>query len=95
MKTGTTSSGFSYQFDEARADDMRLVDLIATTMDEDSGEFERLSASSKVIELLLGKEQKAALFAHIGQAHDGRVPFAVLEKTLAEIMQGGGDTLKN
>lgn len=95
MKTGTTNSGFSYQFDEARADDMRLVDLIATTMDEDSGEFERLSASSKVIELLLGKEQKAALFAHIGQDHDGRVPFAVLEKTLAEIMQGGGDTLKN
>ena len=93
MKTGTTSSGFSYQFDEARADDMRLVDLIAVTMDEDTGEFERLSASSKVIELLLGKEQKAALFEHIGQSHDGRVPFTVLEKTLTEIMQG--EPLKN
>lgn len=93
MKTGTTSSGFFYQFDEARADDMRLVDLIAVTMDEDTGEFERLSASSKVIELLLGKEQKAALFEHIGQSHDGRVPFAVLEKTLTEIMQG--EPLKN
>lgn len=95
MRTGTTTSGFVFQFDEARADDMRLVDLISTTMDEDAGEFEKLSASSKVIELLLGKEQKAALFAHIGQSHDGRVPFAVLEKTLTEIMQGGGDALKN
>ena len=72
---------------------MRIVDLIATTMDEDAEEFDRLSASSKVIELLLGKEQKAALFAHIGQTHDGRVPFGVLESTLAEIMQG--EPLKN
>ena len=95
MRTGTTTSGFVFQFDEARADDMRLVDLISTTMDEDAGEFEKLAASSKVIELLLGKEQKEALFEHIGQSHDGRVPFAVLEKTLTEIMQGGGDALKN
>ena len=95
MRSGTTSSGFTFEFDEARADDMRFVDLIVEATDEKTEEFRKLSATSKMIEMLLGKEQKAALFDHIGQSHDGRVPFAELEKALTEIMQGGGDALKN
>lgn len=95
MKVGTTSNGFNFKFDEARADDMRFVDLIVTSMDEDANEFDKLSAVSKLIEMLLGKEQKKALFEHIGKNYDGRVPFAEVNQALTEIMQGGGDAVKN
>ncbi len=95
MKVGTTSNGFHFEFDEARADDMRFVELIVTGMDEGANEFDRLAAVSKLVEMLLGKEQKKALFEHIGKSYDGRVPFAEVNKALTEIMQGGGDTLKN
>lgn len=95
MKVGTTSNGFNFEFDEARADDMRFVDLIVTSMDEDANEFDKLSAVSKLIEMLLGKEQKKALFEHIGKNYDGRVPFAEVNQALTEIMQGGGDAVKN
>lgn len=95
MKVGTTSNGFRFEFDEARADDMRFVDLIVTSMDESASEFDKLAAASKLIEMLLGKEQKVALFKHIGKSYDGRVPFAEVNKALSEIMQGGGDAVKN
>jgi len=95
MKVGTTSNGFNFEFDEARADDMRFVELIVTTMDETASEFDKLAAVTKMIEMLLGKEQKKALFEHIGKSYDGRVPFAEVNKALNEIMQGGGDAVKN
>lgn len=95
MKVGTTSNGFNFEFDEARADDMRFVELIVTTMDETASEFDKLAAVTKMIEMLLGKEQKKALFEHIGRSYDGRVPFAEVNKALNEIMQGGGDAVKN
>lgn len=95
MKVGTTSNGFHYEFDEARADDMRFVDLIVTSMDETASEFDRIAAASKMMEMLLGKEQKKELFEHIGKSYDGRVPFAEVNKALTEIMQGGGDAVKN
>ena len=95
MKVGTTSNGFHFEFDEARADDMRFVDLIVASMDENTPEFERITAASKMIEMLLGKEQKKALYDHIGKSFDGRVPFSEVNKALTEIMQGGGDAVKN
>ena len=95
MKVGTTSNGFNFEFDEARADDMRFVELIVTTRDETASEFDKLAAVTKMIEMLLGKEQKKALFEHIGKSYDGRVPFAEVNKALNEIMQGGGDAVKN
>ena len=95
MKTGTTSTGFAFKFDERNADDMRMVELIALGDDETASEFQKLAASSKVLEMLLGKEQKAALYDHIGKSNDGRVPLADLLKAMAEIMNAGGDSLKN
>lgn len=95
MKSGTTSTGFPYTFDERNADDMRFVDLIAETMDDKATEFDKISAVSKLISMLIGKEQKKKLYDHIGRSYDGRVPFAELEKALTEIMQGGGDAVKN
>lgn len=96
MRTGTTSTGFHFEFDETRADDIRLVELIATTVSEDTGEFDKLVASSKILEMLLGKEQKQALYAHIGKNYEGgRVPYLDLSLALQEIMHADGDSLKN
>lgn len=95
MKTGTTSTGFAFKFDERNADDMRMVELIALGDDDTASEFQKLAASSKILEMLLGKEQKAALYEHIGKSNDGRVPLADLMKAMAEIMNAGGDSLKN
>lgn len=95
MKTGKTSTGFAFEFDERNADDMRMIELIAISDDDTASDFQKLAASSKILEMLLGKEQKAALYEHIGQAHDGRVPVGELMKALTEIMESGGESLKN
>ena len=95
MKTGTTSTGFAFQFDEQNADDMRMVELIAVSDDDSASEFQKLAASTKILEMLLGKEQKAALYEHIGKSHNGRVPVVDLMNALKEIMNAGGDPLKN
>lgn len=95
MKKGTTSTGFAFTFDERNADDMRMIELIAISDDDSASEFQKLAASSKILEMLLGKDQKAALYDHIGQFHDGRVPVADLMNALKEIMTAGGEPIKN
>jgi hypothetical protein len=84
MKVGTTSNGFHFEFDEARADDMRFVDLIVASMDENTPEFERITAASKMIEMLLGKEQKKALYEHL-RGEDGRVHVQAVSDALTDI----------
>ena len=86
MISGKTKSGIAFEFDKAALDDMRFVDLLCVIMDEEAAEFDRLSASSKAIALLLGPAQKAALYEHIAAAHGGRVPAAVLQQELTEII---------
>lgn len=95
MRKGTTSSGFAFEFDEANADDMRLVDALAIMMDGDAYSFEVISASSRATELLLGRGQKRALYKHIGKSYDGRVPAKALMDELEEIMNSGEDAEKN
>lgn len=95
MRKGTTSDGFAFTFDEAVADDMRIIDLIAEISNEETPDFEKLAGASKLTTLLIGKEQKAALYSHIGAQHEGRVPFAAVEQALLEIMRSGGDAVKN
>lgn len=91
-----TSSGFQVDFDKRRLDDMRVVELLGDVTDDELGDFPRLRATGKLIELLLGKEQKNALYEHIGTQNEGRVPYAVLERELSEIMAiAGKDAEKN
>ena len=87
MIRGTTSTGFAYEYDETRLDDMRFVDVLAVVVDPDAPPFEKSSGASKLLAMLLGPEMKEALYAHIGKSHDGRVPRADLEQALEEIMQ--------
>ena len=86
MRTGKTRTGFAFEYDETRLDDMRMVDLTATAVDPEATEFARLTSASKLIELLLGKEAKKLLYEHIGQSYEGRVPYAALSAELEDIM---------
>ena len=65
MRSGTTSTGFNYEFDEQRLDDMRFVDVLAEVMDPNGPKFEKVSGISKLIRMLLGEEMKEKLYDHI------------------------------
>lgn len=96
MKRGTTSTGFVYEFDETRLDDMRFVDTLAVVLDPEAPEFDKISGTSRLVTMMLGPELKAKLYDHIGASHDGRVPRAALEKALEEMMSSAGkDAEKN
>lgn len=96
MKKGTTSTGFAFELDESRLDDMRIVDAIAVTMDETAGEFAQIAALSQLLTLIIGAEQKKALYEHIGASYEGRVPRLALQAALTEIMGSAGkDAEKN
>ena len=94
MRRGTTSTGFEYEYDETRLDDMRFVDVLAVVVDKEAPEFDKILGVSRLLTMLLGAETKKALYEHIGKDYDGRVPRAALEKALEEIM-GGKDAEKN
>ena len=97
MRKGCTSTGFAFEFDETRLDDMRFVDILAVVLDPEAPEFDKISGASKLVAMLLGPELKKELYAHIGAAHEGRVPRADLEAALQEIMAAGSgkDAEKN
>lgn len=89
MRKGTTSTGFAYEFDEVRLDDMRFVEVLAIVMDPEAPAFDKIAGVSKLLTMILGEDQKEALYAHIGKGYDGgRVPRAEVEKALEEIMSG-------
>ncbi len=87
MVRGKTESGFEFEIDESIADDMEFMESLADAMD-DSIRF------PKVLEQLLGTDQKKRLYDHI--RGDGKR--VSIEKTIAEfteIMNLAGENLKN
>ena len=96
MVKGTTSGGFDFEYDEQRLDDMRFVDILAVVIDDGSPFFDKVRGASQLLTMLLGPELKEALYAHIGKAHEGRVPRDEVETALQEIMAAAGkDAEKN
>lgn len=96
MITGKTTSGFEFAFEPTVMDDMRLVDTMAVILSPGVSKSEALAANSKAAVLILGPEQKAALYEHIGRLHEGRVPVAAFAAELGEIMAAPGkDAEKN
>ena len=88
MKTGKLSNGFEYQIDEVIFDDMRFLDALAEADEGDP------LAASRVCNMLLGKEQKKALYKEL-QNTDGRVPIETALNCVKEIMEALGDESKN
>ncbi len=88
MKSGTLSNGFEYSIDEQTLDDMRFLDALAEA-DEGSP-----LAASRVCLMLLGRDQRKALYEKIAPK-GGRVPIADAFECIKEIIEAMGDEGKN
>ena len=86
MKTGTTSTGFVYEFDEKRLDNLELVEQLGILAGDDVSDFQRTVALPKAIAMILGAEGKNALYAHLKALHDGIVPIEAANVEIVEIM---------
>lgn len=87
MLKGKTKSGFEFEIDKTRLDDMEFVEALAD-VEENFLKF------PKVCEMLLGKEQKKKLYDHL-RTEDGKVPVGLMNETITEIMILAGESTKN
>ena len=83
---GKTSTGFEFDIEDERLDDMELVDIMAE-IDENP------LLMPKLCKMLLGEEQKKRLYDHL-RSEDGRVPIEATTNAIQEIFTSPGD-LKN
>lgn len=75
--SGETESGFVFNIEVERLDNMELIDALAELEDDPL-------QISTVIRLLLGKEDKKRLYDHV-RTDGGMVPSGLVEKELGEI----------
>ena len=87
MLKGKTKSGFEFEIDETRLDDMEFVEALAD-VEENFLKF------PKVCNILLGEEQKKRLYDHL-RAEAGKVPVQLMSETITEIMILAGNSTKN
>ena len=83
---GNLSTGFEFEIDDERLDDMEIVEVMA----EIDGNPLLLP---KLCNMILGEEQKRRLYDHLRTA-DGRVPIETMTNAVQEIFNSSGD-LKN
>lgn len=88
MITGVTSSGFEFSIEESTLDNMELLDALEEMSEENT------LALSKVLDLILGKEQKKKLYEHL-RTEDGRVPVSKVNDEIMEIFAAYKDPGKN
>ena len=84
MISGKTSSGFVYEIDEGITNDMELLDLLVAVE-------ENAYMLPKLVEKLLGREQKENLYNHV-RNEKGQVPIDRITKEFEEIMATGEET---
>lgn len=75
--SGETESGFVFNIEVERLDNMELIDALAELEDDPL-------QMSTVIRLLLGKEDKKRLYDYV-RTDEGMVPSGLIEKELGEI----------
>ena len=84
MLRGTISNGFKYEIEEQVLDDMELLELIGE-VDEDGAKL------PKLLDRLLGREQKKALYDSL-RTEKGNVPVGATVDALKEIFEQNGET---
>lgn len=84
MAKGKTLSGFDYEISDARLNNMELVDALAEL---ESNPLRLV----RVAELMLGDEQKKALYDFV-RLEDDTVPIDAIERELMEIIKSGRET---
>lgn len=85
---GETSTGFSFSIPAHNLDNMELIDAIAGLNDADP------LAMSRVVVLLLGKEQRKSLYDHV-RRKDGTVPSEQVGNEMTEIFTLSNKEVKN
>ena len=85
---GETSTGFKFELDEARFDDMEFVTALSKAGKGD------VFALPDMLEKLLGEKQLEALYDHV-RAEDGRVPVTKVSEEIADIFAKVGESQKN
>ena len=80
---GKTSTGFEFDIEDERLDDMELVDIMAE-IDENP------LLMAKLCKMLLGDEQKKRLYDHL-RNEEGRVPIEATTNAIQEIFNSPGD----
>ena len=76
---GKTSTGFEFDIEDERLDDMELVDIMAE-IDENP------LLMAKLCKMLLGDEQKKRLYDHL-RNEEGRVPIEATTNAIQEIFK--------
>ena len=87
MITGTTSSGFSFTVSEKLKNDFRFV--LAYARMTGGNAAEQLAAPVELVNMVLGQEGAAALYAHVAEA-DGTIPTDRVMSELGEIIAAAG-----
>lgn len=87
MYKGKTSFGFEFEIPETALDNMELIDIMAE-VDDNPLQF------TKVVNLLLGKDQKQKLY-DILRREDGTVPIKAVSEAVTEIFNLLGEIGKN
>lgn len=82
-----TRSGFEYDLETEKLNDMRLIDLLAS--DEDD-----ITSVSKILTLMFDKKDRERLYAHVSE-DDGRVPIDKVSDEIADIFNEQGRQGKN
>lgn len=76
---GELKSGFEFEVADDVCDNMELLDAV---VDADENPL----AVSKIVKLLLGEDQRRALYDHL-RDESGRVPVLAVSNAVAEIFQ--------
>ncbi len=77
MIKGKIASGFEYEIEDHKLNNMELLDAIVDMEDNPLG-------ITKVVNLLLGAEQKKALYDHLRE-QKGNVPIDAVSNAVVEI----------
>lgn len=85
--TGTLLNGFEYELDLANARSMRFIDALAEATDENALAF------SKAVKILLGDEQREALYKYI-EAQGQTPDVEIIANIMGELMQASADLKK-
>ena len=88
-KTGTLKNGFKYEYDDKVFHSMRFIDAVA-----DSQQPDKAYAFSTMVVLLLGAEQREALYEYI-EAKGEDVTVEMMGDIIQEITEKENDDVKN
>ena len=80
MIEGKLKSGFEYKIEEHRLDNMELLDAISE-VDQNP------MVLPKILNMLLGLEQRKALYDHL-RTENGNVPIVAVSNAVAELFTG-------